>query len=166
MPTRVRYGDPAEARVPMAKDGPKLGLVIYLKSAMIRDLSLTSRGYKGANPDFPYELTADQFFSPEQFEAYRDVGMRTAEQMLKETSLPWVWLNRWRQGVQPPHISTASQAMSRGAPALPFSTRLTRSDFTRRRPEVPVTVRSISVSMPRARARSMRAGSTSVGRRR
>ena len=71
----------------MAKDGPKLGLVIYLKSAMIRDLSLTSRGYKGANPDFPYESTADQFFSPEQFEAYRDVGLRTAEQMLKETDL-------------------------------------------------------------------------------
>jgi hypothetical protein len=84
---RVRYGDPAEARAPMAQDGPKLGLVIYLKSAMLRDLSLTSRGYKGANPDFPYESTADQFFSPEQFEAYRDVGLRTAEQMLKETDL-------------------------------------------------------------------------------
>ena len=54
---------------------------------MIPALSLTSRGYKGANPDFPYESTADQFFSPEQFEAYRDVGVRITQQMLKETEL-------------------------------------------------------------------------------
>ena len=46
------------------------------------------------------------------------------------------------------------------APALPFSMRLTRSDFTRRRPVVPVTVRPSSASMPRARARSVSAGST------
>ena len=39
-------------------------------------------------------------------------------------------------------------------------TRLTRSDFTRSRPEVPVTVRPSRASMPRARARSVRAGST------
>ena len=38
-----------------------------------------------------------------------------------QASLPLVWLKRCRQGVQPPHISTASQAMSRAAPALPFS---------------------------------------------
>ena len=32
-----------------------------------------------------------------------------------------MWEKRCRQGVQPPHISTASQAMSRAAPALPLS---------------------------------------------
>ena len=77
----------AATRVPMAQDGPELGLIIYLKSAMIPSLSLSSRGYKGAFPEFPYELTADQFFSPEQFEAYRDVGERIAEQMIRETDL-------------------------------------------------------------------------------
>ena len=54
---------------------------------MIPSLSLIARGYKGANADFPYESTADQFFSPEQFEAYRDVGVCIARQMLAETDL-------------------------------------------------------------------------------
>ena len=88
---------------------------------------------------------------------------RKALSVSSQARLPLVWEKRCRQGVQPPHISTASQAMSRAAPAAPFSTRLTRSDFTRRRPVVPVTVRPSSVSMPRARARSVRAAST-VGR--
>jgi len=83
----VRYGAPGRARVPMAETGPDEGLVIYLKSAMIPALSLVTRGYKGANADFPYESTADQFFSPEQFEAYRDVGICIARQMLAETGL-------------------------------------------------------------------------------
>ncbi len=83
----VRYGGPRRAEVPMAEDGPDEGLVIYLKSALIPSASLVTRGYKGANADFPYELTADQFFSPEQFEAYRDVGVCITRQMLAETGL-------------------------------------------------------------------------------
>ncbi len=92
----IRY-DPSRARVPMAKTGPDSGLVIYLKSAMIPSLTLTSRSYKGANPDFPYESTADQFFSAEQFEAYRDVGVRIASQMLEETDL----VHLFADGVRP-----------------------------------------------------------------
>ncbi len=71
-------------RVPMAQEGPEEGLIIYLKSAMIPGLSLSSRGYKGAFPEFPYESTVDQFFSPEQFEAYREVGEQIARQMITE----------------------------------------------------------------------------------
>ena len=66
---------------------PKRGLLIYLKSAMIRDLTISSRGYKGANPSFPYETTMDQFFSPEQFEAYREVGELITRQMLAQTKI-------------------------------------------------------------------------------
>lgn len=82
----VHYGV-GERRVPMAERGPETGLVIYLKSAMIPALDIVTRGYKGANADFPYESTADQFFSPEQFEAYRDVGVAITRQMLAETGL-------------------------------------------------------------------------------
>ena len=41
-----------------------------------------------------------------------------------------MWEKRWTQGVQPPHISTrvAGDVCARRRP-LPFSTRLTRSDF-------------------------------------
>jgi hypothetical protein len=66
---------------------PKQGLIIYLKSAMIKDLGLVARGYKGAHPEFPYQSTSDQFFEPEQFEAYREVGHKICEQMLTQTRL-------------------------------------------------------------------------------
>ena len=46
---------------------------------------------------------------------------RKALSASSQARLPLVWEKRCRQGVQPPHISTASQAMSRAAPALPFS---------------------------------------------
>lgn len=77
-----------ETRVQMAEEGPTTGQVIYLKSAMIRSLSLAARGYKGANAAFPYEPTSDQFFSPEQFAAYLEVGREIGRQMLRETALP------------------------------------------------------------------------------
>lgn len=67
--------------------GPSVGLIIYLKATMLAELGLPSRGYKGVNPAFPSEPTTDQFFSPEQFNAYVDVGNRVARQMLQATDL-------------------------------------------------------------------------------
>ncbi len=66
---------------------PEHGVIIYMKTAMIAELSMTAKGYKGANPDFPDQTTGDQFFDEEQFEAYREVGYRIAERMLGETRL-------------------------------------------------------------------------------
>ena len=65
----VRYNDGTE------------GAIIYMKATMIDELSFKVKGYKGAHPDFPHEATADQFFEPEQFEAYREAGYRTAMRM-------------------------------------------------------------------------------------
>ena len=88
-------------------------------------------------------------------------GQEGLERRRPRRACPWCGEKRCRHGVQPPHISTASQAMSRGGAGLAvLASRLTRSDFTRSRPVVPVTVRPSSASMPRARARSVRAGST------
>ncbi len=47
---------------------------IYLTTALCKGLRLKLLGYKGANPDFPDQSTADQFFDEEQFEAYREFG--------------------------------------------------------------------------------------------
>lgn len=60
------------------------GLILYMKSAMIRDVDLTTKGYRGSNPLFPFDPTSNQFFSPEQFEAYRDLGQKIARQMDKD----------------------------------------------------------------------------------
>ncbi len=63
------------------------GLLIYVKSTMIRDLDITTKGYRGHNTLFPFDPTANQFFSPEQFEAYRDLGEKLCKQMIDECGL-------------------------------------------------------------------------------
>jgi hypothetical protein len=70
-------------------DGPP-GALIYVKSNMIGDLSFVTKGYKAENADFPHDSTLNQFFSPAQFEAYRELGYRIVESLigplqLKET---------------------------------------------------------------------------------
>ncbi len=63
------------------------GLIIYLKSAMLKCLSPATKSYKGSFPDFPNESTADQFFGPDQSDAYREAGYMSVRQMLNETGL-------------------------------------------------------------------------------
>jgi hypothetical protein len=75
------------------KGWPETGILIYLKSALIRDLAIGAKGYRGANHDFPNETTGDQFFDEEQFEAYREVGYRICEQMVTELDLATLFAN-------------------------------------------------------------------------
>jgi hypothetical protein len=58
----------------------KHGALVYLKSTMIRRVPADVLGYKDRNPSFPDQPTADQFFDEEQFEAYRELGYRLADQ--------------------------------------------------------------------------------------
>jgi predicted acylesterase/phospholipase RssA len=62
-------------------DGSK-GWLIFLKTALIRDLSFKVKGYAAQNPEFPDQSTIDQFFDEVQFEAYRELGYRLADKML------------------------------------------------------------------------------------
>lgn len=79
-PADVKYTEKPYAVVDI--DYPKLdnernaakGTLVFLKTAMIKNLSLRTLDYKADNPAFPDETTADQFFSPAQFDAYRDLG--------------------------------------------------------------------------------------------
>lgn len=81
--------------------GPTEGLLIYLKSAMLRELDHKTKGYRGANPEFPFDSTANQFFTPEQFDAYFNVGETLVDQMLDQTSLDKLFT----QGAQRPTLS-------------------------------------------------------------
>jgi hypothetical protein len=63
-------------------DGSR-GVLVYLKTTVVEGISLKTKGYKGAHPDFPDETTADQFFDEDQFEAYRELGYRLAERMVR-----------------------------------------------------------------------------------
>ncbi len=69
------------------EDGTPPSVVIYLKATLIRALDFTTVGYRAGNPDFPHQTTLDQFFDPNQFEAYRDLGYRSAALMIKDLKL-------------------------------------------------------------------------------
>ncbi len=54
------------------------GILIYVKSAQLKNVPPDVVAYRAANPDFPDESTGDQFFDEEQFEAYRELGFASA----------------------------------------------------------------------------------------
>ncbi len=58
------------------------GYLLYLKSSMTGDENEFVRHYKRANPAYPHQSTADQFFNEEQFEAYRELGYHATQQSL------------------------------------------------------------------------------------
>jgi hypothetical protein len=51
------------------------GYLIYLKSSITGDEDASIEQYRSSHPDFPHETTADQFFSEDQFESYRRLGL-------------------------------------------------------------------------------------------
>ncbi|MEM9456895.1 MAG: patatin-like phospholipase family protein [Myxococcota bacterium] len=68
---RIDYGD------------GEIGWLLYIKSSIGRRELPYIEHYRHANPEFPHQSTADQFFDEAQFEAYRalgfKVGMRTMQ---------------------------------------------------------------------------------------
>jgi hypothetical protein len=50
------------------------GILVYVKARMTEDLGFIVRGYRAKNSNFPNDPTLNQFFEPEQFEAYRALG--------------------------------------------------------------------------------------------
>ena len=63
------------------------GKLILLKTTMVDDVRTPVKGYKAANPDFPDQTTADQFFDEEQFDSYRELGQHLAEEMATKLDL-------------------------------------------------------------------------------
>ncbi|CAA9201084.1 hypothetical protein FLACOL7796_03586 [Flavobacterium collinsii] len=60
-----------EIKYPGVKEA---GTLIYIKAALTGDEPIDIREYALANPDFPQQSTADQFFDEAQFESYRKLG--------------------------------------------------------------------------------------------
>jgi uncharacterized short protein YbdD (DUF466 family) len=75
---RIDYGDGEE------------GVLLYMKLSIGKNELPYIENYRRANPDFPHQSTADQFFDEAQFEAYRalgfKVGMRTLEALKHQES--------------------------------------------------------------------------------
>ncbi len=65
-----------------AEEIRKIGHLIYIKPTLTNGLSPDVLGYKKQNPSFPHQTTLDQFFTEQQFEAYRELGYYLGWQML------------------------------------------------------------------------------------
>ncbi len=61
----------------------KTGTLVYIKPALIEDLTPDIIGYKLDNPAYPHETTLDQFFDERQFEAYRELGYQLVTRALE-----------------------------------------------------------------------------------
>jgi len=68
----IRYDD----------DPTKITTLIYIKASLIDEIPFVARGYRAQHPDYPNESTANQFYSPEQFDAYRELGYTCAKRTL------------------------------------------------------------------------------------
>ena len=60
------------------------GILLYVKSCLTGDEPDYVRDYKERYPEFPHETTGDQFFSEEQFEAYRALGFHAVDRALRD----------------------------------------------------------------------------------
>jgi hypothetical protein len=55
------------------------GSLLVIKSAITKEMSICLHHYRQTNIHFPQEVTVDQFFSEDQFEAYRILGIEIAK---------------------------------------------------------------------------------------
>ena len=53
----------------------EIGYMIYLKASMTGDEDVSIAQYRSSHPSFPHETTANQFYSEDQFESYRMLGL-------------------------------------------------------------------------------------------
>ena len=73
-PTDVAFSKSAYFTAKINYSSKEAGILVYVKARMIPDLGFIVRGFRAKNSNFPNEPTINQFFEPEQFEAYRTLG--------------------------------------------------------------------------------------------
>ncbi len=64
-----------------------VGTILYIDTCMFKGLPEDIYGYQRHNRKFPDEPTTDQFFNERQFEAYRELGLRTGRWVFAEMSV-------------------------------------------------------------------------------
>ena len=69
--------------IDLCRGGRARGWILYLKSSVTGDEPADVLQYRSANPAFPQQTTADQFFTESQFESYRRLGLHIARTALE-----------------------------------------------------------------------------------
>jgi hypothetical protein len=62
------------------------GYLIYLKSSLTGDEDIGVAQYQSGHPTFPHESTGNQFYTEDQFEAYRRLGNHIAERTFRDAA--------------------------------------------------------------------------------
>ena len=60
------------------------GLIVFLKTTMIKNMPGDVYAYRKAHEKFPDEPTSDQFFDEVQLESYRELGYQIVNQMMED----------------------------------------------------------------------------------
>ena len=60
-----------------------IGYLIYLKASVTGDEDIGIAQYRSSHPSFPHETTANQFFTEDQFESYRKLGLHIVHHALR-----------------------------------------------------------------------------------
>lgn len=66
-------------------DNGSLGFLIYLKASISGDEQVGIAQYRAAHASFPHESTSDQFFTEDQFESYRKLGLHVVQHSFRGT---------------------------------------------------------------------------------
>jgi hypothetical protein len=61
----------------------EIGRLIYLKASITGDEDVSIAQYRSSHPSFPHESTADQFYTEDQFESYRKLGLHVVRASFK-----------------------------------------------------------------------------------
>jgi hypothetical protein len=62
------------------------GQLVYIKNTITGDEDIYIHEYRSRSPTFPHETTADQFFTEEQYEAYRALGYHIGHRLTRGRS--------------------------------------------------------------------------------
>lgn len=86
-PAGVRYAESPFVVGKLTYDDGSEGTLVLVKATVIKEMDFTTSGYLASNPDFPHQSTVDQFFSPDQFDAYRYLGYESGLQAIQKLQL-------------------------------------------------------------------------------
>jgi hypothetical protein len=136
-PFGVKYAKAPFLVGTIAYEDGKHGVLIYVKATLIRQMDFTTAGYLANNPAFPHQTTADQFFDPDQFDAYRLLGYKSALEMIEALKLQssitsWQAVTAEYQRHSRAEEIDAARASTGQRPDRPSAKRLPRRRWVRR----------------------------------
>lgn len=88
--------------------------MVYVKSSLTGDEPIDLIRYAESDKEFPHNATADQFYLPDRFEAYRQLGEHMVDAVVRE--LPaWISADE-KRGSQPhPYVRAMMNQLQQGA---------------------------------------------------